>query len=145
MRMLREWIDFEQNAIIFPAHVMKGRRPFSLPISDFMITILRRVLAEGDRLFPGTVYVFPSKSKTGHAVDVQERDVDLPTGHIVRHTYITHAKKAGIDRETRRLLVDHRDKDDIQGLYLHVPSLFADLLDAQEKMTAYLIEKTGAR
>lgn len=58
------WIDFEERSILFPAAVMKGKKPsdFRLPITDPMLEILDRRLAENEWLPPErqSEFVFPA-------------------------------------------------------------------------------------
>jgi integrase len=134
----REWIKLGQRAISIPK--MKSGRSFDLPLSEHMMEIVSRALALSEMLFPGAVWLFPTRStKDPHAVICTQvwREKSLPseTGHILRHTYRTLAQREQIDKIEARLLLDHTVPG-IDGVYIHERALFDRLLIAQERMSA---------
>jgi Site-specific recombinase XerD len=137
----REWVRLDEKAIVIPR--MKSGRSFALPLSDYMVELVRRIMATGDMLFPGAPWLFPSRSKHTReviATKVWKEDRTLPseTGHILRHTYRTVAQRAGIDRIDARLLLDHAVPG-IDGVYIHEKALFDRLLAQQETMTSHIL------
>lgn len=131
----RDWVRLGDGAISIPR--MKSGRSFELPPSGHMADLVRRAMAAGDVLFPGAPWLFPSRSsKTGEAIATQvwkEKALPSETGHILRHTYRTIAQRAGIDRVSARLLLDHTVPG-IDGVYIHERALFDTLLAEQERM-----------
>lgn len=136
----REWVRLGDKAISIPR--MKSGRSFDLPLSAHMVEVVRRALAAGDVLFPGSPWVFPSRStKTGEVIATQvwrEKSLPSETGHILRHTYRTVAQRIGIDKVNARLLLDHTVPG-IEGVYIHERALFDTLLAEQERMTAAIL------
>ena len=136
----REWIQLDAKAISIPR--MKSGRSFDLPLSQRMVDVVRRAMAVGDVLFPGSPWLFPSRStKTFEVIATQvwrEKSLPSETGHILRHTYRTVAQRAGIDKVNARLLLDHTVPG-IDGVYIHERALFDTLLADQERMTAALV------
>jgi integrase len=135
----REWVRLDAPAVSIPR--MKSGRSFDLPLSGQMVEVVSHALTAGDVLFPGSPWLFPSRStKTGAVIATQvwkEKALPSETGHILRHTYRTVAQRAGIDRVNARLLLDHTVPG-IDGVYIHERALFDTLLAEQERMTAAL-------
>jgi integrase len=48
----RSWIDTGARTISFPAEIMKGNKPHTIPYSDLTASILESVPDTGDLLFP---------------------------------------------------------------------------------------------
>lgn len=137
----RDWIDLPRHAIRIPK--MKSGRSFDLPLSPQMEAVIGRALAAGDALYPGTEWLFPARRRKGdgaikHVQTWREKDLPSQTGHILRHTYRTIAKRAGIDQIDARLLLDHTVPG-IDGVYIHSRALFDRLLVTQEKMTTEIM------
>ncbi len=140
----REWVRLGDRAISVPR--MKSGRAFDLPLSEPMAEAVSRALAAGDVLFPGSPWLFPTRSSTTNAVIAtqawKERSLPSETGHILRHTYRTIAQRAGIDRVNARLLLDHTVPG-IEGVYIHERALFDTLLVDQAKVSAATIGLLG--
>src|SRR5207245_8317129 len=64
-----EHIDWERRALRVPAP--KSRRPFDLPLSDFLIELLRRRQQENAVLAPNSPWVFPAARGDGHLVETR--------------------------------------------------------------------------
>jgi integrase len=134
----REWIKLDKRAISIPR--MKSGRAFDLPLSQHMVDIVQRALKAGDVMYPGSPWLFPSRKRTGEVIATQcwkEKALPSETGHILRHTFRTAAKRAGIDTVDARLLMDHTVQG-IDGVYIHSNALFDRLLAQQEIVSAHL-------
>jgi len=132
----REWLHLDEHAISIPK--MKSGEPFDLPLSEYMVGLVRAALQIGDQMFPGTEWLFPTRNKKGDVTATatwRERTLPSETGHILRHTFRTIAQRVGIDKIDARLLLDHRVPG-IDGVYIHEKALFDRLLASQERMTA---------
>jgi integrase len=134
----REWVDLGKHTIRIPK--MKSGRSFDLPLSEQMEEIVRRALAAGDTLYPGSPWLFPARLRRGdrdvkHVQVWSEKDLPSQTGHILRHTYRTIAKRVGTDQIDARLLLDHTVPG-IDGVYIHSRALFDRLLATQQTMSA---------
>jgi hypothetical protein len=137
----RAWINLERRAIVIPADRMKARREFALPLSEHLIGIVRRALAISDTLYPGSVWLFPTRDRDGHVVETQvwkEKTLPGETGHMLRHTYSNVARLAGVDDVDRELLLAHKIPG-VQGVYLDTPTLFTRLLEQQERVSRHLL------
>ena len=149
----RDWIQWRDRAVSIPK--MKSGRSFDLPLSDHMIDVLKRAIAIGDVLFPGSEWVFPTRAlkdnpkrgiKRGDTIPTQiwrEKSLPSETGHLLRHTYRTIAQRICLDKIEARLLLDHTVPG-IDGVYIHEKALFDRLLVAQERMTS-AIDQLKAR
>lgn len=136
----REWLHLEDSAISIPK--MKSGEPFDLPLSKYIVGLVREALQLGDMLFPGTPWLFPTRNKRGQVKATttwSERTLPSQTGHILRHTYRTIAQRIGLDKIDARLLLDHKVPG-IDGVYIHEKALFDRLLASQERMTVAIIE-----
>lgn len=143
----REWVRIGDRAISIPK--MKSGRSFDLPLSERMIEIVTRALSLSQALYPGSPWLFPTRSaKDQRAVIATQvwREKTLPseTGHILRHTYRTMAQRECIDKVEARLLLDHTVPG-IDGVYIHERALFDRLLEAQERMSAAILVLVNRR
>jgi integrase len=143
----REWIKLENRAIRIPGDNMKSDEPFALPLSDYMCGVVRTAMAIGDMLYPGSEWLFPTRSKDGQNVIAtqvwKERALPNHTGHILRHTYRTIAETTAIPHSHCRLLINHA-LDGMDAIYVDKRQLFRDLLASQEIMTARILELCAA-
>lgn len=141
----REWVKPE--AISIPK--MKSGRAFDLPLSKPMVDVVQRAIDLGNVLYPGSPWLFPTRSATDQRTVIatqvwKEKTLPSETGHILRHTYRTVAQRIGIDQVSARLLLDHTVPG-IDGVYIHQRALFVPLLEAQEKMSAALLSLCRGR
>lgn len=137
----REWIDLDKHVVHIPK--MKSGRSFDLPLSPEMEDVVQRALVAGDTLFPGTPWLFPTRLRKGdrevsHVQVWLEKELPSATGHILRHTYRTIAKRIGIDQIDARLLLDHTVPG-IDGVYIHSRALFDRLLATQQTMSREIV------
>lgn len=141
----REWINLKEKAISIPR--MKSGRSFDLPLSDYMVTLVERIMAKGDVLYEGTPWLFPTRSTKTRGVIVtqvwKEKTLPSETGHILRHTYRTIAQRTCIDKIEARLLLDHKVQG-IDGVYIHEKALFDKLVATQNVMTAAILQICNA-
>lgn len=133
----RDWVRLEQRCIRIPK--MKSGREFDLPLSTHMLELVQRILTTGDMLFPGSPWLFPTRSAKDQRKVIctqvwREKTIPSETGHILRHTYRTIAQRIALDKIEARLLLDHTVPG-IDGVYIHEKALFDRLLEAQEKMS----------
>ncbi|HZF18553.1 MAG TPA: integrase family protein [Burkholderiales bacterium] len=129
-----EHVDWERRALHVPKP--KSQKPFDLPLSNFLLDVLRRRQEENKVLAPDSPWVFPAAWGKGHLVEVRTAGGamrakgvadGLPryTPHDLRRTFISVAESLGISREARQLLVNHATpKSDVHGGYV-VPELDA--------------------
>lgn len=138
----QEWARLDEKAIVIPR--MKSGREFALPLSSQMVEMFREAISTAEILFPKSGWIFPTRNKKGEVKATQvwkEKVLPSDTGHVLRHTYRTLAKRAGIDDIDARLLLDHTVPG-IDGVYIHSKALFDRLLAQQEKMSSYILSLT---
>ena len=134
----RAWVALDAQAIIIPR--MKSGREFALPLSEHMAFLVERALGLSDAFAPSSPWLFPARGREGAVIATavwKERLLVGETGHILRHTYRTVAKLAGVDDVDGDLLLDHKIPG-VRGVYLSERALFERLLGAQEQVTAKL-------
>lgn len=135
----REWVHLDDATISVPH--MKSGKPFDLPLSRYMVGLVREALTLGDVLYPGSPWLFPTRNKRGEVKATatwRERSLPKQTGHVLRHTYRTIAQRAGIETNDARMLLHHKVPG-IDGIYLHQKALFDRLVATQERMTAAIL------
>jgi integrase len=135
----REWLHLDEHAISIPR--MKSGEPFDLPLSEYMVGLVRQALELGDVLYPNADWLFPTRNMRGRVIATavwREKTLPSETGHILRHTYRTIAQRVGLDKIDARLLLDHKIVG-IDRVYVHEKALFDRLLASQEHMTASIL------
>lgn len=103
-------IDFTNRVIRLSAGETKARRKLDLPMTDFVLTLLKARRKIGNE----KGFVFPADSKVGHIVEPKFplNEVRAATGitisaHDLRRTYITVAESADISPLALKALVNH--------------------------------------
>jgi integrase len=134
-------LDEQRKALRIPAPKGGTERAFDLPLSEPMLTCLKRAKEAGNTFFPeqGRIWIFPAAS--GHVAEVKEDGkVKLShTGHALRHSFRTLAAAAGIDRLRLKILMNHALDRDVTDSYTNVPALFDSLMDAQQRVSAFIV------
>jgi len=106
-----------------------------------MLACLKRAKEAGNTFFPeqSQIWVFPAE--TGHVAEVKEDGkVKLShTGHALRHSFRTLAGAAGIDRLRLKILMNHAVERDVTDSYANVPALFDSLMDAQQRISTFIM------
>jgi integrase len=135
-----DYLDEKRKALRIPAPKGGAERAFDLPLSEPMLACLRRSKEAGNTFFPepSQVWIFPAE--TGHIAEVKEDGkVKLShTGHALRHSFRTLAGAAGIDRLRLKILMNHAVERDVTDSYVNVPALFDSLMDAQQRISAFI-------
>lgn len=115
-----EHVDFERRLLHIPNP--KGGRAFDLPLSDFLIDLLRerqRNDAEHE-----SEWVFPASSESGHIEEPKEGPKRIGTAfriHDLRNHFITVAESLDISQYAIKLLVNHTlPRDDVTAGYVQV-------------------------
>jgi integrase len=140
----RAWLG--DRRITFPAHVMKGRREFVLPLSGAMLALVSDATDAGRALYrdeAGRRWLFPTRGKNGdvgHTIVTHEKA--LTTGHALRHTWKTCARLARVPESTIEILMAHR-LGGVRDTYGSLEDQFDMLLEAQEQVTAFILGRVG--
>jgi integrase len=143
MSMAVKNIDLKHGIAKYP---ITKTEAFEMPISDYMIELLRNRIAENGA---DCKWVFPSPSSaTGHLAEEKLSKAEAKlfkqhwSPHTLRHSWITTAdQKVKISDSHQRALTNHKPKrtknGDAHAGYIH-PDL-DDLRPSQQAMTDYLL------
>jgi len=150
----RAWVDVAARCIRFPK--LKRGRPFTLPLSAPMAAIAAEAMKLEAKDNP---FLFWAESKSGHIEDWREHDTEwrawpgdtaeddrepLPTGHCLRHTFVSIANKTRIPQHHREMLVDHAVRG-MHGHYTDASLAFPELLEAQSEISALILDAAGVK
>lgn len=108
-----DWIGWQ--CIEIPGEAMKGRQDYTMPLSWQMKAILDRLPRTDERIFP----------YAGTRIKVAAH------GHILRHTYRTHAMAAGVPEAFIDLLMNHKRRG-IGDAYTSPDALFEEMRKWQQ-------------
>lgn len=146
------WEDFNEQTRVLRVPRPKGgeTKAFDLPLCDSVMDILIRRQEENQILFPRSHWIFPAHSKSGHVSEPKEvrkakgprqpKDKSLPSPHVLRHTFSTHATAAGVSWADKQMLLNHAPPRDVTGGYTHPAALVEHLRKEQEKVCAYILD-----
>jgi integrase len=139
-----EHIDLEKGNILIPNPKGGAERAFILPLSDFLIEILKRRKADNEQLIENSPWVFPStKAKSGHISEPKLKPNEKKNMvvsfsiHGLRHTWMTAANAARLSPYDIKMLANHGlPKGDVTAGYIgqHIEAL----RDSQQTVTDYL-------
>ncbi len=145
-------VRFEEKALFRPEPKGGKDKAFWIPLTDRMIAILKRRQEQNAILFAGCEWVFASNSASGHleepkeyrthlaANGQRERVQELPSPHVLRHTYATAANRAGLTEYDIEMLTNHRrPKSSVTAKYV-TPEVEA-LREPQQRVTNWLASK----
>lgn len=119
-----EWdhVKWEDRALYVPNPKGGKDRAFFLPLSDYLIDLLkeRQKCEQAKTFFPGSPWVFPAESKSGHIAEPKEKLGVKFTVHGLRNTFITVAESLDISPHAIKMLVNHSlpDKQDVTAGYI---------------------------
>ncbi len=142
----KDWINLDRSSIAMSSGQMKGGRDFLLPLSTQMKAIVARAAYMSDRLYPESKWLFPTRSKAGEVVPVQEiKEKTMPgqVGHVLRRTHRTVSQKVGISDTNAMLLLDHTIKG-ISGRYVDTSQIFQNLLKDQQRISDEITSLLGS-
>lgn len=138
-----EQIDFRHKTIHLPDP--KNREPFFLPMSDFILELLRKRME-----LTGGGFVFPSKGKKGYLQEPRKaiRKVTQLSGigftcHDLRRTYCTIAESLDIPHYAMKRLLNHRLGGDVTEAY--IGSDVERLRRPMQQITDHLMYLVGSK
>lgn len=135
-----EHLDLVNRFLHVPNPKGGPKRAFDLPLSAFLVEMLRQRVEENAAVF-GKDYpwLFPSHfSDKGHITQAHVTGEGLVNPHALRHSYATAAAAVGMDPFTIKLLLNHQ-LPGVTGGYIHGSALGATLREAQGRVSAYLL------
>ena len=134
-----EHIDSEAGTLFRPNPKGGRKRAFTVPLSDFLIQIIKRRRAENPIFFPGSPWVFPANSISGHIKEPKEKTIKWSC-HRLRDTYTTAANSAGLSPYDIETLTNHRPpKSSVTAGYINQG--IDQLRESQQMVTNYLLGK----
>lgn len=135
-------VDFDKAMIHVPNPKGGSERAFDLPLSDYLVDLLRaRKACQLTRaMFGDSEWVFPAQSRSGYVSEPKE--ADLPGPHALRHTYVTAANAAGLSQYDIKLLTNHAlPRNDVTAGYIGAGP--EELRPSQQRVSEYLMEACG--
>lgn len=134
-------IDFNERTLLIPDP--KNREPLTLPLSDFLMTLLqaRSHLAVSDYVFPGKDgkgYIQEPKRQIAHVI-ARSGIHFIP--HDLRRTFITVAESLDIPLYAIKRLVNHKMNGDVTAGY--IVSDVERLRWPMQQVTNYLVSVLG--
>ena len=118
-RLRWENIDLDERKLHLPT--TKNGDPLMLPLSDFLLNLLRERKASAG----ASPWVFPGNGPAGHIVEPKKflQRVSAASGvsftlHDLRRTYITIAESLDIPHYALKRLLNHRSSADVTGGYI---------------------------
>lgn len=135
-----EHLNLDKGFLHVPNPKGGPKRAFDLPLSGFLVEMLRNRVKENHEVF-GEDYpwLFPShNSATGYITQGLKSNKKLVNPHALRHSFATAATAAGLDPFAIKLLLNHQ-LPGVTGGYIHGSALGVTLREAQERVTAYLL------
>ena len=134
-----EHVDLDRATLHVPRPKGGEARAFDLPLSDFLVELLRRRKAENEPFFPESPWVFPAQTRKGpgHISEPREAFKSVPfMVHGLRDTYITAAHRAGVPKIDIKLLVNHAlPKADVTEGYISERDALEHLRPLQQRVT----------
>ena len=137
-----EDLDKERGLLFVPDPKGGEERAFWLPLSDYLVDLLDTRQSENDVAWQGSPWLWPADSATGHVTEPKENKRGLPSPHMLRHSYATFAKAAGLNELDIGLLMNHKLPGVTAG-YIHEMSLMEHLKACQERVTAHILSLAG--
>lgn len=139
-----ENVDFQEKVITVPE--TKSGRPLVIPMSEYVCALLevRKKRTED------SIWVFPSRGKTGHLVEPKKSVawVGNKSGvtfmlHDLRRTFITIAESLDISAYAVKQLVNHGSGNDVTAGYIIMN--VDRLREPMQKIAEYIIAKIGGQ
>ncbi len=119
------WENINLPARTLHIPTTKNGDPLDLPLSDFLVDLLRARRA----WVAASPWVFPSVSKAGHIVETKKFTARVTercgldfTMHDLRRTFITIAESLDIPHYALKRLLNHRISGDVTGGYIVIDS-----------------------
>ena len=137
-----EHFDRERKLLFVPDPKGGEERAFWLPLSSYLADMLDGRQSENEITYCGSPWIWPADSATGHVIEPKENKRGLPSPHMLRHSYATFAKAAGLNELDIGLLMNHKLPGVTSG-YIHEASLLEHLKACQERVTAHILALAG--
>jgi len=132
-----EDINFVKKTLHRPKPKGGSKRAFTIPVTDFVMDIFKQRKEENKIFFPGSAWVFPAWSASGHIMEPKEGAMKW-SAHRLRDSYTTVANCAGLPVYDIEVLTNHRPANSsVTAGY--VRQSIEQLRISQQKITDYLL------
>jgi len=139
------WADLDLQSGTLHLQVTKSGHPLDLPLSAFLIEILK----ERKRRSVGSPWVFPGTGKSGHLIETKKFLSRVSAGsgvtftlHDLRRTYITIAESLDVPHYALKRLLNHSISGDVTGGYIVID--VERLREPVERISARILELAAA-
>lgn len=149
-----EHVDMEAGTIHRPCPKGGEKRAFTVPVSAFVLDLLKRRQDENGLVFANDWgWVWPTRNRQGrvtHITETKELRMGetgqgrqlLPSAHRLRDTFATGCLESGVDWMSTKILMNHTlPSGDVTMGYIR-PSV-EHLRAATEKVAEFLLTKAG--
>jgi integrase len=137
-----EHVNWDAKQLLVPNPKGGKGRSFLLPLSKFVVDMLARRRDENEVGYPKSPWIWPSDSSKGHVTEPKETKNGLPQPHVLRHSYSTFAKAAGLHEADIALLLNHK-LPGVTGGYIHGHAISEHLAKCQESVTEHILQFAG--
>lgn len=134
-----KWSDIDLHGRSFTVSDTKNREPLTLPLTDFVCSLLESRKAAAD-----SEYVFAGNGKAGYLIEPrhqvqQVRDASGVsfTLHDLRRSYITTAESIDISAYALKRLVNHKMSNDVTAGY--IVNDVERLREPMQRITNYIL------
>jgi len=136
-----KWSNIDFKNELLTIQDTKNREDHTLPLTQHIINLLqaRKVESEGDYIFPG---YDPDKALVSPNRQVKKVIKDSGVQfllHDLRRTFATYADSLGIQHNTIKRLMNHKNKDVTSAHYIH--QSIETLRKPMNKITNYILEQ----
>jgi len=111
------WDDVSLEQKIIRFKVVKGDRPYTIPLADRLADLLREY-RENDWLPNRAGWLFPSPRDPERPLWTQVKNAGIPSAHHLRHTMRTRLAEAGATPDLARIALGHSLTQDVSQRYL---------------------------
>jgi len=111
------WADVDLEKKVVHFRVVKGDRPYAIPLADRLADFLREY-RERDWLPNRPGWLFPSPENPERPLWAQVRNAGLPPAHALRHTMRTRLAEAGATPDLARIVLGHSLSQDVSQRYI---------------------------
>ncbi len=137
-----KWSDIDFKNQLLSIKDTKNREDHTLPLTEHIINLLkaREIISQGDFVFPGHD---PKKALVNPNKQVKKVIEDSGVQfllHDLRRTFATYADSLGIQHNTIKRLMNHKNNDVTSTHYIH--QSIETLRDPMQKITEYILEKS---
>lgn len=137
-----EHVDFAKGNLFIPEPKGGKKRAFTLPLSDYMVALLKQRKEQNMIFCEDSPWVWPANSASGHLAEPKllGKEAKICTvkfhTHALRHTYVTCANAAGVSPYDIKLMVNHALSGDVTTVYI---SAGEHLRRSQQRVTDYIM------